>query len=371
MSLSERISQRAHSLGFSSVGFLPAAELPNAALLFDWLHEGRHGLMAYMERYEDLRANPSILEPGTQTVIALTTSYASSSDFLSGGLRIARYAHNDDYHDVLRQRMLELAAFIHAESGAAVGARPVVDSAPLLERNLAAEAGLGWIGKNSLLLHRERGSFVILSELLVDLEIVSEPNDPYPNRCGSCSSCIDKCPTGAIVSPYIIDARRCISYLTIELKGPIPRELRPMISDHLFGCDICQDVCPWNSKVALHQDPAFSPREELDRLSLEDVIQLTAQDFSRIFKGSPIKRSKRRGLLRNAAVVLGNLGNHAHVPLLAERLRVEEEALVQGHIAWALGRIGGDIAKDALLAAGQQERELYVLEEIQNALELM
>jgi len=371
MSLAERISQQAQRLGFSSVGFLPAMELPNSALLFDWLHEGRHGLMAYMERHDALRINPSVLEPGTQTVIALTTNYASSSDYLSGGLRVARYAHNDDYHDVLRQRMLELAAFIHAESGASVAARPVVDSAPLLERNLAAEAGLGWIGKNSLLLHRELGSFVILSELLVDLEIESEPRAPYPNRCGSCSSCIDRCPTGAIVSPYIIDARRCISYLTIELKGPIPRELRPLISDHLFGCDVCQDVCPWNSKIEFHEDLAFVPRKDLDSLSLADVLRLSAEEFARIFKGSPIKRSKRRGLLRNAAVVLGNLGDSACVPLLAERLRIEEESLVRGHIAWALGQIGGELAQSVLHEAAQREGEHYVLEEIHHALEVM
>ena len=369
MSLAQKIVDRAKELGFSSAAILPAATIPNHEPLFDWLHEGRHGLMGYMERYQDLRVNPAVLEPGTQSVVVLTTNYASSSDRLPGGLRVARYAHNDDYHDVLRERMQELAAFIHAETGAAVGTRPAVDSAPLLERPLAAAAGLGWIGKHSLLLHRERGSWVILSELLVDLEIQAPTPEPYQARCGSCTACIDACPTGAIISPFVVDARRCISYLTIELKGPIPRELRPKIGDHLFGCDICQDVCPWNRGVEGHQDPAFSARPELANLTIQELISMTQEEFSRVFKGSPLKRSKRRGLLRNAAVVLGNLRAAEDLELLVTRLCEEPEELVRGHIAWAIGRYGSQGAAAALRHAEAVESSPYVLEEIRVALE--
>lgn len=371
MSLAEQIIARAKQLGFSTAAIVPARIAPNSSLLLDWIHEGRHGLMAYMERYEALRVNPAVLEPGTKTVIALTTLYACGSDVLDNGLRIARYAHNDDYHDIIRARLLELAAFIHAETGAPVAARPTVDSAPLLERSVAADAGLGWIGKNSLLLSRQQGSFTLLSELLVDLEIEAEPLPSAPNRCGSCSRCIDRCPTGAIVSPYIVDARRCISYLTIELKGPIPRELRHLIGDHLFGCDVCQDVCPWNSKAPRSVDPAFMPRKALQNLSLKDLICIGDDEFREIFKGSPMKRSKRRGLLRNAAVVLGNQRDVGLVDLLAQRLLCEPEELVRGHLAWALGRIGGADAAEALKTASERETEVYVQDEIQYALEMM
>lgn len=370
MSLAEQIVARAKQLGFSTAAIIPARIVPNDTLLLDWIHEGRHGLMAYMERYEALRINPAVLEPGTKTVIALTTRYACGSDVLDCGLRIARYAHNEDYHDILRARLLELAAFIHAETGAPVAARPTVDSAPLLERSVAADAGLGWIGKNSLLLNRQQGSFTLLCELLVDMEIEAQPLPSSPNRCGSCSRCIDACPTGAIVSPYIVDARRCISYLTIELKGPIPRELRHLIGNHLFGCDVCQDVCPWNSRAPRSEDSAFMPREVLQRLTLQELIALNDEDFRQIFKGSPLKRSKRRGLLRNAAVVLGNQRDPDLIGLLKQRMISEPEELVRGHLAWALGRIGGQDAHDALNTAAELETEVYVLDEIQYAMEM-
>jgi epoxyqueuosine reductase len=367
-SLPQKIRERAHDLGFVQVAFVPATRAVHADSHFEWISEGRHGLMAWIERYGELRCDPAVLEPGTETVVVLSSIYNPGSDLLGGGLRIARYAQGDDYHEVLRSRMLELAAFIHAEAGVEVGARPAVDSAPLLERDLAAAAGIGWIGKNAMLIHPQIGSYTFLSELLVKLELV-EQVEPKPDRCGSCSRCIDACPTGAIVSPYVIDARRCISYLTIELRGPIPRDLRPLIGNLIFGCDICQDVCPWNRKAEETTDKAFMTRPILETLRPEDLLEFDQTTFSTVFSRSPIKRAKRSGLLRNAAVVLGNRRDPNLFELFKKRLKLEPDALVRGHVAWALGQCGHVNVRDELVSALSAETEPFVMEEIRHALE--
>lgn len=368
VNLNDKIRRKATELGFVNVGFVTAARLPHADHHYEWIREGRHGLMAWIENHGELRCDPNILEPGTRTVIALTTYYNAGTDRLPGGLRVSRYAQGDDYHDVLRARMLALAAFIHAETGAEVGARPAVDSAPLLERDVAALAGNGWIGKNTMLIHPRIGSYTFLSELLVNLDLGETPQ-PVPDRCGSCSRCIDACPTGAIVSPYVVDARRCISYLTIELRGPIPRAMRPLIHDHLFGCDICQDVCPWNSRVQPAEDTAFATRPALRDLTPEQLLGIDQETFSRVFSKSAIKRTKRSGLLRNAAVVLGNRRDPASFAVLNDRLVHEPDPLVRGHIAWALGRLGTDDARLALAAALATENDVFVQDEITAAME--
>lgn len=387
MSATQRIITRAFELGFDRVAVVPAARLPHADAYADWLREGRHGEMGYMENYQDLRVDPRVLEPGTRSVVALLKNYKHPDDRLPGGLRIARYAHGTDYHEYLRAQMLELAAFIHAETGADVATRPAVDTAPLLERDLAQMAGLGWIGKNAMLINPEVGSFTFLSEILVDADLDAH-HTAVPDRCGTCSRCIDACPTGAIVSPYIIDARRCISYLTIELRGPIPRELRPLIGDCVFGCDICQNVCPWNRKAPDTADPAFAVREAYLDVAPLDLLALTPERYAELFRRSAIKRAKRRGLLRNAAVVVGNTGNPTDAGPLAGYLRTEPEPLVRGHVAWALGRLAsrhanrdegrddGDASlgvevRAALIAAREGERDPYVLEEIRATLDGM
>jgi epoxyqueuosine reductase len=364
-SLSSRIIAHAISLGFDHAAILPAPSLPTRGAYLEWIAEGRHGEMSYLDRHQDLRFDAAMLEPGTRSVIALLIRYHQPLDLLPGGLRIARYAHGDDYHDSLRDRMRQLAAFIHAETGAPVAARPAVDSAPLLERDLAKLAGLGWIGKNTLLIHPRHGSFTFLAELLVDCDLTREaPETPHPDRCGTCSRCIDACPTQAIAAPYLLDARRCISYLTIELRGPIPRHLRAAIGDHLFGCDICQDVCPWNRRVSPTQDPAFQPRQAVAALSPITLLCMDQDTFSRTFSGSAIKRTKRRGLLRNAAVVLGNTRPPGALDALIARLTDEPEPLVRGHIAWALHQYDEPAARQAIQRAISVEQDAYVLDEL-------
>lgn len=369
MSLAQRIRDRAVELGFDEVAFIPARQVEHTDEFAFWMNEGRNGEMRWMGNYPELRVDPSVLEPGSKTVIALMANYHTGSDRLPGGMRIARYAHGDDYHELLRDKMHKLAAFIHAETGVEVGGRPAVDSAPLLEKDVAMMAGLGWIGKNTLLIRPGLGSFTFLAELLVALDIEAPIEPRVPDRCGTCTACIDACPTGAIVSPYLLDARRCISYLTIELRGPIPRELRPAIGDLLFGCDICQAVCPWNSKVENTDEEAFQRREVYEEMTVRDLLHTSQEEFSTIFRKSAIKRTKRRGLLRNAAVVIGNRGDVDDVGWLSRRLVEEPEPLVRGHIAWALGELGSADAFETLRQAESSEDEEYVLDEIRGALE--
>lgn len=371
MSLQEKILARAQELGFDRAAIVPARRLEHAEQYLEWLREGRHGEMNYLDRYHELRVDPATMEEGTKSCVVLLKNYYREADKLAGGLRIARYAHGDDYHDTLWERMRELAAFIHAESGADVSTRPATDTAPLLERDLAALAGLGWVGKNAMLINPEIGSFCFIAEVLVDLDL--EPTDELvPDRCGTCSRCIDACPTDAIISPGVIDARRCISYLTIELRGPIPRRMRPLVGDHVFGCDDCQTVCPWNSKAEPSDDPHFQTREKYVDLTPRELLCFDIEDYKAYFSKSAMKRAKLRGLRRNAAVVIGNTGGEDDVELLARRLLEEEpEPLVRGHLAWALGRIGGEPARAALERAAAHEAETYVLEEIRAGLSEM
>jgi epoxyqueuosine reductase len=280
--------------------------------------------------------------------------------------QIARYALGDDYHDVMLARLKALLAEIRARYGEELPGRAYVDSGPLLERDLAQRAGLGWWGKNTNLLHRHLGSYFFLGALLLGLEL--EPDVPTTAHCGTCTRCLDACPTQAFIAPYLLDARRCISYLTIELKGPIPRELRPLIGDWIYGCDICQEVCPWNRKAPPTREPAFQPREGLSAPELIPMLAMTDEEFRARFRGSPIQRTKRRGLLRNVAVALGNARDPAAVPALRAALERDPEPLVRGHAAWALGRIGGPAARAALRAAAATETDAYVSEEIALAL---
>jgi epoxyqueuosine reductase len=280
--------------------------------------------------------------------------------------RIARYALGDDYHDVMRGGLEALLVSIREQTGTEVRGKAYVDTGPLLERDLARRAGLGWFGKNTNLLSVGKGSYFFLGALLLDLPL--EPDEPFiGDHCGTCSRCLEACPTGAFVSPYVLDARRCISYLTIELKGPIPRELRPLVGDWIYGCDVCQEVCPWNRKAPRTKEPAFRARPGLTLPELAPLLAMTQEEFSRRFKHSPIKRAKRRGLLRNVAVALGNSQDRAAVPALAAAMH-DPEALVRAHAAWALGRLGGIEAIAALSEAQAAEVESTVQEEIALAL---
>ncbi len=280
--------------------------------------------------------------------------------------RVAAYAWGQDYHDVLLERMRALVAFLERQVGEPVPHRLYTDTGPILERDLAQRAGLGWIGKNAMLIHPRWGSYLFLAEML--LGIALEPDPPFPtDHCGTCTRCVEACPTQAILPGRTVDARRCISYLTIEHRGPLPHALRPALDNWVFGCDICQQVCPWNRRAPVEGDPAFAPRPGTPQPDLLDDLRLSQEAFSRKFRGSPIKRAKRRGYLRNLAVALGNAADPRAVPALSAALQ-DAEPLVRGHAAWALGRIATPQSRRALRDALSREEDPWVREEIAAAL---
>ena len=338
-SIRQAIKDEAQRLGFPLFGVTTPDPPPHYAAFESWLAAGRHGEMAYLasERSRLRRADPRQIMPECRSILVLGAPYcapeAKQSDALVG--KVAAYAWGDDYHDVLVERLQALATFIQAQAGQPVNCRWYTDSGPLLERDLAQRAGLGWTGKNTCLIAPKLGSYFLLAELLLDIEL--EPDAPFTaDRCGSCTRCIEACPTGCILPDRTLDARRCISYLTIELKGAIPPELRPKLGKWVFGCDICQQVCPWNRFAAAQGDPAFAPRPGVPAPNLLEEITLTPEAFNRKFKGSPVKRARRRGYLRNVAVALGNSGDPAAIAALEQALNDETEPLVREHLIWAL-----------------------------------
>jgi epoxyqueuosine reductase len=362
-SLSERIIARAQELGFVCAGIVPADPLPHGDAYRRWVGAGMHGELQYLQESAQIRDTPTALLPTARSIVAVAASY--KTDAPRGRLgRIARYARGYDYHNIFEKRLALLAGYIQMELGAPVRSRASVDRLPLLERDVAYLAGLGWYGKNTILMNRKHGSYLLLGELLVDADLGAEPSPPMEEYCGSCTACMDACPTQAFVAPYVLDARRCISYLTIEIRGPIPREWRPAIGDHLFGCDICQEVCPWNRKAPPTTNFPFLGRPEIERLTAPELLQMDAQEFHARLHMSPLQRAHRPGLLRNAAVVLGNSGDRRWVTLLTHSLDADPEPLVRGHAAWALGRLGGDRAERALALAAEREADPYVQEEI-------
>lgn len=351
MTLTQRIKAHAVELGFDLVGVAEAGPSQQHAAYLAWLRAGFQGTMGYLARPDavERRRDPRTILPGARSVVAVAMSYyvphnESPGDDTRPRGRVARYARHDDYHHVMTRRLEELVDFVRAQAGREIQARVYVDTGPLLERELASRAGLGWIGKHTNLIHPRWGSWLLLGEVLTDLPL--DPDPPFErDHCGSCNRCLVACPTGAFVAPRVLDARRCISYLTIELKGSIPPDLRPLMGDWVFGCDLCQEVCPWNQKFARPTgEPAFHPRDDLAAPDLIALLSLDEEGFRRRFRGSPIRRARRQGLLRNVAVVLGNLGAPAAVPALARALH-DPQPVVREHAAWALARIGGGAAQ--------------------------
>ena len=338
-SLETRLKRQAHALGFDLVGITPAGPADGFDRLRDWLDRGFAGEMAYMQRHAEARRRPDSVLPDVRSVVMLGMNYYPGSekdndDPLRG--RVGRYARGADYHDVLRGRLNRLLAWLQAERPGCHG-RGVADTAPLLERDFARRAGLGWFGKNTMLLNKRLGSYFFLAALLVDVEL--EADAPFEAmHCGTCTACLDACPTAAFTEPGVLDARRCISYLTIELKGSVPPELRDGVGDWLFGCDICQEVCPWNRKTPAATDAALRPRAELESVDLIDLLGLSEEEFRRRFRGTALTRAKRRGLLRNAALVLGNAGDARALPVLRRALD-DDEPLVREAAAWAIAVI--------------------------------
>ncbi len=339
--LAGRIKTWGRDLGFSAVGIAPAADLAAAATgLSEWLAAGWHGDMDYMARHGPLRTRPAALLPGAATVICARLDYwpaAAAPEVLGDASRayLSRYALGRDYHKLVRHKLKRLAELIEAEVGA-FAQRVATDSAPLLEVELAAKCGLGWRGKHTLLLSRDAGSTFFLGELLTDLPLPSDA--PTSAHCGSCSACIDVCPTAAIVAPYRLDARRCISYLTIELKGSIPVDLRPLIGNRVYGCDDCQLVCPWNRRAPSTREEDFAVRHGLDSAQLVDLFAWSGEEFSAKLNGSAIRRIGHERWLRNIAVGLGNAPTTAAVLQALEARRDDASALVREHVVWALGR---------------------------------
>jgi epoxyqueuosine reductase len=309
------------------------------------------GLDWFTEERAEFSVNPRNLMLSARSILSLGVSYWSTDpgkpdDGVPRG-RIARYARGLDYHNFLKKRMKELHARIEREVGRPVEARLLTDTARIVDRAVAARSGLGWYGKNSLIIVPGQGSWVLLGEMLLDLDL--EPDAPLSRNCGRCSMCIDRCPTNAIVAPYTIHAPRCLSFQTIENRGAIPAEIRPLMEDWVFGCDACQDVCPYTKAAQPSIDPTILPsRIENAYPSLPWLLTVTEAEFREVYRGTPVTRAKRRGLAKNAAVALGNTGDRANAQALAETLETHDEPLARGHAAWALGHLGGRIARQAL-----------------------
>ena len=381
MTLTEVVKEQARRLGFELVGVTSAHPPPHWPVFESWLEAGCHGEMAYLatEHSRTRRADPQRILPECQSILVLGVPYPAPlferetcEDKITG--RVAAYACGKDYHDVLVPRLEALINFIEVQVGWTIPKRFYTDTGPLLERDLAQRAGLGWIGKNPCLIHPRLGSYFLLAEILLGIDL--EPDNPFiTDRCGTCTRCLEACPTGCIAPDRTIDARRCLSYLTIELKGAIPLDLRTSLGNWVFGCDVCQQVCPWNQRFAVSQgDPAFTALPGRQQPDLLEEISLSPEDFSRKFKDSPVKRAKRKAYLRSVMVALGNhvaQGNHLAITALTKVLLFDQDALVRQHAAWALAQAGDEKAQKTLEEAAATEQDQDVMEEIRRALILI
>lgn len=370
-SLETRIYTQAMALGFTLCGFTRLSLLPREEFLMSWLDQGNAGEMHYLARNSEYRLNPPLRFPEAKSVICLGFPYAPPQipsinwqQELRG--RIAAYAAGSDYHEVIKAKLLTFTAFL-TELVPGIWTRPYVDTGPILEREWASRSGLGWFGKNTMLLHKQAGSWFFLAEILVSLELEGE--GVARAHCGTCTRCLADCPTKALEEGYVLKAPLCISYLTIEQRGPIARELRPKMGNWIFGCDVCQEVCPWNEKFGRPRED--SVRQDLvEELfpSLPELLKLDNAGFRARFRHSAILRPKRRGLLRNVTIALGNSANPAAIAPLRSALS-DPEPLVRGHAAWALGRFTEREARTALEEQLSREEDMWVREEVLCALD--
>jgi epoxyqueuosine reductase len=362
------LKARAAELGFALSGICPAIDATGYPKLREWLASGYAGQMHYLSNRAEAYRHPRSVLESARSVLMLALPYRTeeSKECKPGEGRISRYAWGPgDYHDVIHDKLHALADWLR-EKVPGAECRGVVDSAPLLEREFAVLAGLGWIGKNTLLLNKPAGSYFFLAALLTNLDLPAD--EPFAtDHCGSCRACLDACPTQAFPQPYVLDATKCISYLTIELRDSIPQELRAGLGDWLFGCDVCQDVCPWNHRAPLSGEIAFQPREDENPVDLIALFDLDDAGFKERFRHSPLWRAKRRGILRNAAIVLGNQRDEKAIPALIRGLN-DSEPLIRGAAAWALGQQKTAAARTALEARLTRENEQNVLHEISVAL---
>lgn len=370
--LKQRLRQRAHQLGFELFGVTTPDQPDHVAVYEHWLGQQRHGTMAYLatERARQARSDPRRLLPECRAILVLGMNYLPQdlAPAEREQARVAAYAAGDDYHLVIPQRLRLLMEDLENWLGHPVPHRIYTDTGPILERELAQRAGLGWIGKNTCLINPQRGSYFFLAEVLLGVEL--EPDPPITvDHCGSCNLCLEACPTECILPDRTLDANRCISYLTIELRGHLSATQRQSVGDWIFGCDICQQVCPWNQRFAQPSDePAFQTRPFLAQADLEDFLSLDTPSYQQLLRRSPLKRAKRQGLVRNAAAAAGNRRQLSTVPTLIEVLRQDESPEVRAAAAWALAQIGGAEARQALANAQQSEAEVGVLAEIEAGL---
>jgi epoxyqueuosine reductase len=347
--LKAKLADFAREIGFDSCRVARCAPPPHASEFGSWLHEGAAGEMSYMERGAEKRRDPRRVLPGARSIIALALNYwqgdrtaanraAATAEAERGPEnaatgRIARYAWGDDYHDVVAGKLDKIDMFLREFGGTQ---KCYVDTGPVLERDHAAAAGIGWHGKSTMLIDEQLGTWFFIAEVLTTLNL--PPDTPAKDRCGTCERCMTACPTAAITGPHKLDARRCISYLTIELKGSIPLEFRSLIGDRIFGCDDCLDACPWNRFAKVSRESAFSAQRSTIGMSLRQYLDLSDEEFRSLFRNSPIKRIKRRGFLRNVCVALGNVGDPGDLPAL-QRAAVDPEPLIAEHARWSIARI--------------------------------
>ena len=336
--LKARLVSFAKEIGFDSCRVAACTAPAHATEFREWLRDGAHGEMNYMQRGEEKRCDPEKILPGARSIVAFALNYFQGDEADGAAAtgrtgRIARYAWGEDYHDVIGVRLNRIDEFLRSFGGQQ---KSYVDTGPVLERDHASQAGVGWHGKSTMLIDETLGTWFFLAELLTTHEL--PPDRPVVDRCGTCDRCITACPTGAITAPHRLDARRCISYLTIELKSAIPVELRPLMGDRIFGCDDCLDACPWNRFARTSRETAFSARRSTTGTLLREYLSLTDAEFRTLFTKSPIKRIKRRGFLRNVCVALGNVGDLCDLPAL-ERAAADPEPLIAEHAAWAIQRI--------------------------------
>jgi len=340
--MKDAICQRAIELGFDACRVTSASPPQSAEKFQGWLADKKHGEMNWLERNAGKRVEPQNVLSGAKSIIALATSYTNSDapEMPTPGRHfhgvVARYAQFDDYHDVLAGKLKELACFVDGLGGTRTRSLWYVDTGPILERDLAQRAGIGFVGKHTNLISRKLGNWIFLSEIITTLEV--EPDAPEINHCGRCTRCITACPTNAITAPFQLDARKCISYLTIELKGSIPIELRRAIGNRIYGCDDCLAACPWNRFAREGQNMRAHARKDLDQPDLVELLKMNEAGFKRRFAASPILRTKRRGFLRNVCVALGNVGDSSILAAL-EKAAADPEPLIAEHARWAMGEI--------------------------------
>lgn len=363
------VKRLAREVGFDLAGIAPAITPTGYHSFLDWLNQGYAGEMSYLERRKEAYEHPRYVMSSVRSVLMLTLNYQTEAppEVTGTEARVSRYAWGTtDYHKVIRKKLKQLSRLIH-EQYPDCETRGVVDTAPLLERDFAQMAGLGWIGKNTLLLNKREGSWFFLAGLLLSDEL--EYDEPQQtSHCGTCTRCLEACPTDAFVEAGTLDARKCISYLTIELRDqPIPAELRTGMQDWMFGCDVCQEVCPWNRKAPISGEPAFQPVETFTPVDACELLTLDEAAFQERFQSTPMSRARRAGLLRNAAIVLGNRGDQSAVPALLGVLN-DDEPLIRGAAAWALGRLGAPTTVETLQARLEIEIETDVIEELKQAL---